>query len=358
MQAVTPASLLARHRALRWLAPAGVLGIAGLAASSVFTSTAASRSLPKTSPASLIAQVQTSGSAGFSGTVVSTFALGLPDLPSLGGVGGASSLASLLVGSHTMQVWYGGVDQQRVALLGTTDETDVFRNGRDLWQWSSSDRTAVHTTLPALGSSLPSTIASSTPEQLAHSMLAKLDSTTSVRVEHDHDVADRSSYELVLTPRSTTTLVGTVHIAVDGRTKVPLGVQVYARGADSPAIDVGYTSIRFARPSGRNFAFTPPPGAHVRAVAAQPLGQHTAADRSVQVIGSGWSSVGVTRLPPAELDSDMARGLLAQARSVSGSWGRGRLMQTPLASVLIADDGRVLVGSVEPSVLYAAAATK
>ena len=34
--------------------------------------------------------------------------------------------------------------KQRVALLGATDETDVFRNGRSVWQWSSADRRAVH----------------------------------------------------------------------------------------------------------------------------------------------------------------------------------------------------------------------
>ena len=53
-----------------------------------------------------------------------------------------------------------------------------------------------------------------------------------------------------------------MHIAVDGATKVPLGVQVFARGRATPAVDVAFTRIRFARPGRRNFAFTPPPGAH------------------------------------------------------------------------------------------------
>ena len=40
---------------------------------------------------------------------------------------------------------------------------------------------------------------------------------------------------------------------------------------------------------------------------------------------------------------------------MSGAWGSGRLLQTSLVSVLITDGGRVFVGAVQPSVLYAAA---
>ena len=39
-----------------------------------------------------------------------------------------------------------------------------------------------------------------------------------------------------------------------------------------------------------------------------------------------------------------------------GSWGSGRLLRTSLFSVLITSNGRVLIGAVTPSVLYAAAA--
>jgi hypothetical protein len=40
---------------------------------------------------------------------------------------------------------------------------------------------------------------------------------------------------------------------------------------------------------------------------------------------------------------------------VSGAWGSGRLLRTSLVSVLITDSGRMFVGAVQPSVLYAAA---
>ena len=47
---------------------------------------------------------------------------------------------------------------------------------------------------------------------------------------------------------------------------------------------------------------------------------------------------------------------MRSATSVHGAWGSGRLLHTSLLSILITNDGRVLVGAVTPSVLYADAA--
>jgi hypothetical protein len=49
-------------------------------------------------------------------------------------------------------------------------------------------------------------------------------------------------------------------------------VQVFARGASSPALQVGYTSLSFARPAASNFSFTPPPGAQVKTITSPALG--------------------------------------------------------------------------------------
>ena len=52
----------------------------------------------------------------------------------------------------------------------------------------------------------------------------------------------------------------------------------------------------------------------------------------------------------------VAGALIKSATRVSGSWGSGRLIKTSLVSLLITDNGRVLVGAVTPQVLYSAAA--
>lgn len=352
--------ILQRHPALRWLVPVGVVCIAGVAATGLFGATASSDSLPRTTPAALIAAVQDTRVSGFSGTVVSHLSIGFPDLPTVANAGEDTSFTSLLSGSHTLQVWYGGPDKQRIALLGATDETDLFHDGRDVWQWSSEDKIALHAKLSARSqrpspSIVPSSPASLTPLALGQSALAGLDPTTDVTVSDDHNVADRSAYELVLTPRTDATKIGSVHIAVDGETKMPLGVQVYPRGSSSAAIDVEFTSIRFAEQADRNFAFQPPANATVREATMPGSGER---DRLVRRTGSGWTTVFESHAEPDAVDA-FGRGLIRRAtQPVSGAWGKGRLLDDQLVSVLVTRDGRIYLGAVEPDALYAAARTK
>jgi outer membrane lipoprotein-sorting protein len=76
-----------------------------------------------------------------------------------------------------------------------------------------------------------------------------------------------------------------------------------------------------------------------------------------RTIGSGWMTVGVFPAPglTAGPAGGAAGALLRAATPVHGSWGSGRLLRTSLLSVLITSNGRVLIGAVAPSVLYAAA---
>ena len=352
-------SILRRHRELRWFVPASIAGILGLAAGGVFTAQASSDTLPKTTPAALLADVQSARVPGFSGTIVTQMSLGLPDLPALGGGAGGASMASLMSGSHTMRFWYGGADRQRVALLGTTNETDIFHSGRDVWQWDSDAHVATHSVLPA-GHAAPATPAELTPQQLAARAIAAIDPSTRVTVAGNRRVADRSAYELVLTPRDGATRVSSVRIAIDGSTKMPLGVQVYARGSSSPAIDVSFSDVTFKTPSADNFTFTPPPGATVhrgmQAGAPHAAAAPDAADEAVARIGSGWTTIAEYRTNPARI-AQVAGPLLSQLTVMHGAWGRGRLLDSALVSVLVTDDGRVFAGAVDPSALYAAATT-
>ncbi len=364
LEPVNAPRMLERHPALRWLAPVGVAGIAALAATGALTAGASPDRLPDTSPTALIAAVQNSEVSGFAGTVVSHLSLGLPELPAVGNTGDGTSFTSLLSGSHTLQVWYGAEDKQRIALLGSTEESDVFRDGRQLWQWSSADGVAVHTVLPADRKEAaepatgPSALASLTPMQAARQALGAMSPTTEVAVEGHHSVADRSTYELVLTPRTPQTKVGSVRIAVDGSTKMPLGVQVYARNSNTPSIDIAFTSIVFGHQSERNFQFSPPPGATVHQAR---MGRRPVADSPARpeiVAGSGWTRV-VELHPSAEAIAALRRGAVLKALTpVSGTWGRGNLLDSDLLSALITDDGRVFAGAVEPAELFAAAGRK
>ena len=108
-----------------------------------------------------------------------------------------------------------------------------------------------------------------TPQQAAQQALKAVGPSTRVSVERTVTVAGQPAYQLVLSPRSSGSLVGRVTIAIDATKNVPLRVQVFARGAASPAFQVGYTSISFVKPAAANFSFTAPPGAKVKVVSLQ-----------------------------------------------------------------------------------------
>ena len=276
-----------------------------------------------------------------------------------------------ITGTHTWRVWYGGEKQQRLALVGSLGESDVIRNGTDLWIWSSQEKTAVHHTLPAHGAAEGKTNPSprmtdlpKTPEEAAQRALAALQPSTEVTTSGAAVVAGRDAYQLVLTPRDKSSLVASVRISIDAEKHIPLRVQAYSTKLANPAFEVGFTSISFDRPDARQFDFNPPPGTKVTESGAL-TGDKTRPDAAhpakPKVVGTGWGAVAVGTLPADATSgqgAEQAQGLLQALPKVSGSWGSGRLLSGTLFSAVLTDDGRFAVGAVAPERLYAALAAR
>jgi outer membrane lipoprotein-sorting protein len=359
-------------RRARWAVPAGVLVIIGaVAAGSLISVAQASPGLPSRTPAQLLAQVAGASTPSLTGTVVETTSLGLPSLP---GTADPTSIASLLTGSHTVRVWYSGPRHFRLAVPEPLSETDVIADGNTAWLWQSTANSVTEYSLPAHHSAPMTQPASAplTPQQAAQQVLAAVGKTTTVSVDSSVTVAGQAAYELVLAPKDSRSLVGQVQIAIDGNNGVPLRLQVYARGASSPAFQVGYTSIQFVTPAPADLTFSPPPGAKVTKenLGGEPASGPGSPPPDVSTIGSGWLTVldlpsaglttpdGSAPAPDSGGSGDGAavlHALLLSATPVSGAWGSGRLLRTSLVSVLITDGGRMFVGAAQPSVLYAAA---
>jgi outer membrane lipoprotein-sorting protein len=365
---------------LRWLVPsaAAVVVIGGGAAAGTIAASA-DPSLPPRSAAQLLVDVQNAKVDGLSGTVVETADLGLPALSGLTGGTGGTDITKLVAGSNTARVWYAGQEKARVALLGALGETDVIRNGTDVWMWQSRDNSATHYTIAAdAADKTPTALSSgvpSTPQEAADAALAAIDPTTAVSTTGAASVAGRDAYELVLAPKDTASLIGQVRLAIDAKQHIPLRVEVYAKGANNPAVRIAFQQISFTVPDAQEFAFNPPAGAKVTTekpsgvatapgkIGAKPDPATATADR--KVIGTGWTSVLVAKLPTdstAAKDSAGKGTTAAQAQTlinslpkVSGSWGSGHLLSGSLFSALITDDGRVLIGAVAPEKLYEAA---
>lgn len=380
-------SLFTEHPAARWAAPAGALAVIGAVALTANHVASADPSLPPRSAAQLLVDVQQANLKGLSGTVVQTSNLGLPDI-NLGGStqGGSSSLTSLVSGTHTWRVWLAGPQQQRLALVGSLGESDVIRNGRDLWVWSSKDKTATHTTLPAEGAKSPAGAKPAptpdhlpkTPQEAAQLALSAIEPTTSVATSGASVVAGQQAYDLVLKPKDTASLVASVRISLDAVHHVPLRVQVFSTKTANPAFEVGFTHVDFAKPAARQFAFNPPPGTKVtpstlgsdagKAAATKPSAPGSApAGAKPKLVGTGWTTVVVSRLPDASTAGSQAsqgdlagqlQRVLSLLPKASGSWGTGHVLQGTLFTVVVTDDGRVAVGAVAPERVYAALAAK
>jgi outer membrane lipoprotein-sorting protein len=355
---------------MRWLVPAAaaVTIIAGGAALAAVRASA-DPTLPPRTAAELLVDVQTARLDGLSGTVSQRANLGLPQLPGIGGQG-SSDLTSLISGTHTLRVWYSGPASARVALLGQLGESDIITNGHDVWTWSSKTNTATHRTLPAPTAAdqnkLPLNPADlpKTPQEAANAALAAIDPSTVVTTAGSARVAGRSAYELVLAPRETASLVGQVRVAIDSEKHVPLRVQVFARNAADPSIEVAFTQVSFARPGAEEFTFNPPPGAKVteekadETTAKPATPDATAPKPSAAILGKGWTTVLVARGPGVPGTTDPqggVNGLLRSLPPVAGAWGSGHMLSSNLFSVLLTDDGRVLVGAVSPQRLIEAA---
>ena len=340
-------------RRLRWLAPAVAAGVvvAGVAVPRLADASGALEDLPALTAAELLVAVSEARVDGLSGTVVSTSRLGLPELPSAGG-GSAVSLPGLLSGSTTARVWSAGEDRSRIAVDGAFAEFDVVRDGRDLWTFDSASSDVTHVRLPepAQERKAPLPSGPSTPQEAAEGVLSLVDPSTEVTVGRAELVADRPAYELVLTPRDAGTLVESVRIAVDGETRIPLRVRVFGEGQTEPALEVGFTSVDLSAPDASVFDFVVPPGSEVteKSLTEKSLAEKSTSDvlgtpstgTNPTVLGEGWTTV--LQLDGVQVPESAAGTVAQLSTPVAG----GRVLTSALVSVLLLDDGRLLVGAV------------
>lgn len=409
----------ARSRTRAWAVPAAAaVAVAAAFAAPPLLASADTAGLPAVTPDELLTRVLEAEPQALSGTVVHTARLGLPDL-SMVQVAGADPV-SLLGGSTTLRVWTDGEQRSRVSLLGMASEYSVVTDATQAWTYSSADDQVVHYALSpqdaARAESLRATATPPadlpTPDELGRDALERAQEHATVGVDAATTVAGRDAYQVVVTPRSSTTLVGRIVVAVDAETSTPLRVQVWSSDdAATPALELGFTDVTFAAPDDAVLTFSAPPGAAVREVTVplpseEELAQAAAKDvptalptdpadvplpEGAQVTGTGWdtivelSDVDVAALvagdpaavagmpqvdkrfesegaqelyeefagegdgPPVDLDTTALYDQLTTP--VEG----GRALTSTLLSVLVLDDGRVLVGAVPVDALRAAA---
>ncbi|MFJ5220433.1 outer membrane lipoprotein carrier protein LolA [Streptomyces sp. NPDC088354] len=397
-----------RTKAIRYAVPVLAAGAAAATIGLVpALASAGSPELPKITAEELIAKIAASDTRTLSGSVRITTDFGLPSF--MNGVGGSAGpfgggrgesrggdgssaapqeqLTQLLAGSHTLHIAADGPDRQKVSIVEDAAEYSVIHNGDEVWAYDSATNSAYHLTdVPQERGAakdkgehkLPEGWPTS-PQEAAKRLLDGVDDTTSVSVDGTARVAGRSAYQLVVTPKAEHSTVGSVRIAVDSATGVPLKFTLAPKGGGKAIVDVAFTKVDFAKPSAATFDFTPPKGAEVT---TEKAGEH-AADGAhgtrpapgelsgldglggVDVLGKGWDSIAELQLPKDALNQspDKARGqgsegpslLSSFGKDVKGDFGTGTVVGTRLVNALITDSGKVYVGTVNQDALIKAA---
>ncbi len=406
-----------RRKLARYGVPVAVAGIAAATICLVpALADAGDPSLPSVTAEQLLAKIAASDVQTVDGSVRVSTDLGLPAAVSGGGLfqgvgpvggkdGGSGSPASpqarlpeLLVGTHQLHVSADGPDRQKISVIERAAEYSVIHDGTQLWAYDSASDQAYHATLPAHPADpsggerakpqLPEDFPA-TPQAAAQQVIKATRGTASFTVDGTARVAGHSAYELVITPRhADRTTVGSVRIAVDAKTGVPLEFRLTPRSGGKAIVDIGFTKVSFDKPAASTFTFTPPKGVKVtEGGKAAPSGHEDATGRpgarpgeQPTVLGQGWDAIAVITLPRAGGPGDTAgtggfgaggkgdkpggdRNGGAAAESlmnsfgtrVSGSFGSGTVFHTRLVNALLTDQGKLYVGAVTQAALTEAA---
>ncbi|MFF4243911.1 outer membrane lipoprotein carrier protein LolA [Streptomyces sp. NPDC001822] len=403
-------TVVGRRKMARYIVPFAVVGVAA-ATIGLVPALAASGDpdLPDITAQELIEKIAASDQEQMSGTLRISTDLGIPSLggiasslaPDAGG-GDASAapeskLMELASGTHTLRLAADGPDRQRLSILGKGSEYSLVHNGDDVWGYDSESNEVYHAKSGGAGRQggkheAPEGVPA-TPKELAEKALAAADGTTSVTVDGTTQVAGRDAYRLLIKPKQSGSTIGSVRVAVDSATGVPLKFTLATSSGGRAAVDAGFTKVDFSKPDASSFSFTPPKGAKVteadetedragrNGAADEPkdgAGRNSAAGKApkelaaledfkgLDVIGEGWNAVATIDTPggaglPAQgsgtgdVPAQAGQFLDALGDKVTGDFGSGTVFRTRLVNALLTDDGKAYVGAVTQDTLVKAA---
>jgi hypothetical protein len=325
-------------------------------------------------PAALRARMLASADHPYQGYLETEGRLNLPQLPQLG------TISSLLSGSTKIRTWFAAPDEWRTDVLTDTGEQDTYGTqvGTLSWDFETGQVTQI---LGEPAVRLPRAD-DLTPPNLAQRLLHTAAGDDKLVPLPARDVAGIAAPGLEIRPASPDTTIARVDIWADPATGVPLDAEVYGRASSGPVITSRFLDFSAARPADSAAQFDIPDGvpiatarssdinslldtrarfplpAELAGQAAKPVLDGYSAD--VSGYGSGFATFAVLFLGDRIGDSALSAATQAGAAPVTFPNGAGRLIRTPLLSVLLVRSDRfdrifLLVGLTGPDLLTKAA---
>jgi hypothetical protein len=293
-------------------------------------------------------RIAASGTQQYSGYARTQSELGLPNLPAVG------SVTSLLSGVTNVRVWYAAANANRVDVIDTVGERDVYETplGEFTWDYGTGVLTEVFGSEPVR---LP-TAGDLLPPDLARRVLS-MDPVDPPISLPPRRIAGIAAAGIRLRPTDPATTVGQVDIWADPDTGLPLRVEITAKGAAKPIITSQFVSVTPGKPDAS--ALQPPTnGGLAQAAAPDIVGRIAGFNDGFQLppslagyhlqpqlngltavgrYGPGLATFIVLPLPRNIVQSAADTALKAGALKVTVPRGRAVVIGIPLLSVLLVE---------------------
>jgi outer membrane lipoprotein-sorting protein len=321
------------------------------------------------SVATLLARIKASASIPYSGLASSSGQLELP--PNLG-VGQDTN--ALLLGTNRLRTWWISPSSFRVDRVTPVGESDAYRDGSGLWTYDSSSavaqfsRSAPQFPLPGAEDALP--------PNLARRFLAEAP-VGEVKFAGARRITGRTALGLVWTPTDKRSTIGRVTVWADEKTGLPLVAEARAVGGQSRAYSSSFLDFSTKVPTKAQVTFRPSSdqSAGIETTAPGPvdnngpnfilpatlggLKQRSPLRPLVATYGEGVSIVAVFDAGDPQTARQIREQIDSASRPpISGAFGRGSLITTPLLTGLVfatRDSGYILIGTVNQAELEAMA---
>ena len=186
-----------------------------------------------------------------------------------------------ILSGATGRLWLSTTTHQlRLELQGANGDAQILVKNGAFSIYDPMSNTVYKGTLPTGGSQTGKTATDTLPSVAQiQSELKQLAQHIDIAGPYPRNVAGQPAYKVVLTPKHSGGLLGSVQLAWDATHGVPLGIAIYSVNSSSPVLELKATHISYGAVSARVFKVSPPAGAKVVRIST-PAG-HAAAHAKV-----------------------------------------------------------------------------
>jgi outer membrane lipoprotein-sorting protein len=263
--------------------------------------------------------------------------------------------------------------QLRIELQSDSGDVQALVSGRSAWLYDPSSNTVYEGTLPAHKLEHRNEGGPPSPAQI-QSDLNRLAKHLNLSGAAPSDVAGQPAYTVRVSPKRNGGLLGGAELAWDAVRGVPLRFAIYARGDNSPVLELKVTDVSYGSVPASDFAIAPPsdakvvrvssPASHARRErtsfqAVAPKALAGLQRESVRTFGRGaFVSYGHTLVVLEQSGGSRARPAHLSLPTISVNGATAQKLDTPLGTMIRFTRGGIsytVLGSVPPATAVAAA---